>query len=74
MKRLLASLGLACVLSPIAASAADGVRVCLNWAPGADHVPLYAARQQGAFADADLAVDLRPGGGSGDAIAKLASG
>lgn len=74
MKKLLASLCLAGAVLPMVASAADGVRVCLNWAPGADHVPLYAARQQGAFADADLAVDLRPGGGSADAIAKLAAG
>jgi NitT/TauT family transport system substrate-binding protein len=74
MKNLIASLCLAGIVLPMTASAADGVRVCLNWAPGADHVPLYAARQQGAFADADLAVDLRPGGGSGDAVAKLAAG
>jgi NitT/TauT family transport system substrate-binding protein len=57
-----------------AAPAADGIRVCLNWAPGADHAPLYAARQEGTFAAADLAVELVPGGGSGDAIAKLARG
>ena len=74
MKNLLTSICLAGSVFSMAASAADGVRVCLNWAPGADHIPLYAARQQGAFADADLAVDLRPGGGSGDAVAKLAAG
>lgn len=57
-----------------AADAADGIRVCLNWAPGADHAAFYAARQQGVFAAADLAVELVPGGGSGDAIGKLARG
>jgi NitT/TauT family transport system substrate-binding protein len=56
------------------APAADGIRVCLNWAPGADHAPLYAARQEGTYAAADLAVELVPGGGSGDAISKLAGG
>lgn len=57
-----------------ATSAADGMRVCLNWSPGADHAAFYAARQQGTFAAADLAVELVPGGGSGDAISKLARG
>jgi len=57
-----------------AAQAADAMRVCLNWAPGADHVAFYAARQQGGFAAADLAVELIPGGGSGDAIEKLIRG
>jgi NitT/TauT family transport system substrate-binding protein len=56
------------------AQAADGMRVCLNWAPGADHAPLYAARQEGTFAAADLAVELIPGGGSGEAIAKVTRG
>ena len=56
------------------AHAADGMRVCLNWAPGADHAAFYAARQEGTFAAADLAVELIPGGGSGEAIAKLARG
>ncbi len=55
-------------------AAADGVRLCLNWAPGADHAPLYYARDRGWFADADIALDLRAGGGSGDALAKLGTG
>lgn len=53
---------------------ADPMRVCLNWAPGADHAPLYHARAEGWFAAEDLAVDLRPGGGSADALAKLDAG
>lgn len=57
-----------------AAGAADGVKLCLNWAPGADHAPLYYAREQGWFADADIALDIRAGGGSGDALAKLGTG
>lgn len=55
-------------------AAADGVHLCLNWAPGADHAPLYYARERGWFADADIALDIRAGGGSGDALAKLAAG
>jgi NitT/TauT family transport system substrate-binding protein len=62
------------LLATSAAHAADGLRICLNWAPGADHAAFYAARQSGAFADAGLAVELIPGGGSADAIAKLARG
>lgn len=54
--------------------AADPMRICLNWAPGADHAALYHARSQGWFAAADLAVELRPGGGSADALAKLGAG
>jgi NitT/TauT family transport system substrate-binding protein len=56
------------------AYAAEGVRLCLNWAPGADHAPIYFARDQGWYADANVAVDLLPGGGSGDALKKLAAG
>lgn len=56
------------------ASAADAWRICLNWAPGADHAPLYLARAQGLFFDAGLAADLRPGGGSADAVGKVQRG
>jgi NitT/TauT family transport system substrate-binding protein len=65
---------LAATLASTLASAADGVRLCLNWAPGADHAPIYFAREQGWFSDANVAVDLLPGGGSGDALKKLAAG
>lgn len=63
---------LACLLAIASAHAADGVRVCLNWTPGADHAMFYLARAEGWFAGADLAVELRPGAGSPDAVAKLA--
>jgi len=56
------------------AGAADAWRICLNWAPGADHAPLYLARAQGGFSDAGLAADLRPGGGSADAVGKVQRG
>lgn len=65
----LALLALACD-----AVAAEGIRLCLNWAPGADHAPIYFAREQGWYANANVALDLLPGGGSGDALKKLAAG
>ncbi len=68
-----AAFGLA-VLWTCHATAAEGLRVCLNWAPGADHAPLYHARQQGWFADANLAVDILPGGHSADTLRRLAEG
>ncbi|MEO8037439.1 MAG: ABC transporter substrate-binding protein [Betaproteobacteria bacterium] len=64
---------LACTLVNDGAAAADGVRICLNWAPGADHAPIYFAREQGWFADAGVAVDILPGGSSADALKKLAA-
>jgi NitT/TauT family transport system substrate-binding protein len=45
--------------------------LCLNWAPAADHAPLYHARAEGWFAEAELATEIRPGGGSGDALERL---
>lgn len=56
------------------ASAAERMRICLNWAPGADHAPLYFAREQGWFAAAGLASEIVPGGGSGDALDRLEKG
>lgn len=74
MKILLALLYL--VLPCLAASAwaADRMTLCLNWAPGADHAPLYFARSEGWFADAGLAAALVPGGGSADALSRLERG
>lgn len=73
LRSALAALALGGIAAgPVAA--ADAWRICLNWAPGADHAPLYLAREQGMFAEADLAVDLRPGGGSADAVGKVQRG
>lgn len=71
------SLLLACVLLLLgcgSAAGAERLRVCLNWAPGADHAPLYHARQEGWFSEADLAVDVLPGGQSADTLRRLAEG
>ncbi|MEI7969361.1 MAG: ABC transporter substrate-binding protein [Betaproteobacteria bacterium] len=57
-----------------ASRAADRMNICLNWAPGADHAPLYFARSQGWFADIGLATTLQAGGGSADALRKLSDG
>jgi len=69
-----AVIGLIWLAAALPVRAADLWRVCLNWAPGADHAPLYLARAKGWFAEADLAVELRPGGGSQDALGKLSNG
>jgi len=73
MTRIL-SVAFACALAANGAVAAEGVRICLNWAPGADHAPIFFAREQGWFAQADVAVDVLPGGNSADALKKLAGG
>lgn len=67
---------LACILLLCSgpAAGAERLRVCLNWAPGADHAPLYHARQEGWFAESDLAVDILPGGQSADTLRRLAGG
>jgi len=64
------------ILPPLAQTslAADRMNLCLNWAPGADHAPLYFARSQGWFADIGLATTLQAGGGSADALRKLSEG
>lgn len=69
-----AMFGLALAALACVGWSAEGVRVCLNWAPGADHAPFYFARAEGWFADADVAVEILPGGGSGAALQKLARG
>lgn len=49
------------------------VRLQLNWAPGADHAPLYYALEQGWFAARGVDLQVTPGGGSAftlDAVAK----
>ena len=61
----LALLGLALVLlSGLGAMAEDKklreLTVLLDWFPNADHVPIYAARQQGMFATHGLKIDLLP--------------
>lgn len=72
------AIGSACIAlllcGAITAHAADRMRICLNWAPGADHAPLYYARSEGWFSDVDLAVDFQPGGGSADALNKIEDG
>lgn len=74
MKALRTLAWLFVLLACARAEAAERLRVCLNWAPGADHAPLYHARQEGWFAEADLAVDILPGGQSADTLRRLAEG
>lgn len=73
LKGVLAAFLLGCA-GTAPATAADRMVLCLNWAPGADHAALYQARAEGWFAEAELATEIRPGGGSGDALSRLEAG
>lgn len=62
---------LSCALAAAPARATQ-VRLQLNWAPGADHAPLYYALEQGWFAARGVELRVTPGGGSAftlDAVA-----
>lgn len=56
------------------ASRAEQIRLQLNWAPGADHAPLYYALEQGWFAARGVDVRIAPGGGSAFTLAAVAKG
>ena len=62
------------LLAAAHAFAAEPLRLCLNWAPGADHAPWYFGRAEGWFAEAGLALELEPGGGSGAAVSRVLQG
>lgn len=59
--------------APRLAAAGTGVRLQLNWAPGADHAPLYYALDQGWFAQQGVALQVSPGGGSAFTLEAVAS-
>jgi len=54
----------AALAAPLAATA-EPVSLILNWAPGADHAPVYYAFDQGWYKDAGIELDVQPGKGSG---------
>ena len=59
---------------PSVAAAADKVVFQLDWVPGGDKSPIYAAVKSGLFAAEGLDVTLQSGRGSSDSVSKLASG
>jgi NitT/TauT family transport system substrate-binding protein len=60
MVRFIMSIALLCCVS--AASAADKVKLSLNWVPEPEFGGIYAAKQTGAFEKHGLDVDIAPGG------------
>ena len=52
--------------------AEEQLTIVLNWAPNAEHAPLFFAREQGWYAEAGIAVELAPVLGSAVAIARAA--
>jgi NitT/TauT family transport system substrate-binding protein len=48
------------------------VRLQLNWAPGADHAPLFYALEQGWFAQHGVTLQVTPGGGSAYTLKSVA--
>jgi len=64
-----AALGLA-----LPASAQDRVALVLNWTPGADHAPLYWAQQQNLYREANIALTIENGRGSGFAAQRVGAG
>ncbi|WP_240941933.1 ABC transporter substrate-binding protein [Paenibacillus sp. HB172176] len=53
---------------------AEKVKLVLNWFPKAQHGGVYAAQEQGIFADNALDVTIEPGGPSVSAVQIVASG
>jgi NitT/TauT family transport system substrate-binding protein len=57
-----------------AAQAEEQLTVVLNWAPNAEHAPLFHARRQGWYAQAGIAVEIEPVLGSPLAIERAMRG
>lgn len=53
---------------------AEDLSLQLNWTAGGDHAPVYYAQQQGWYADAGVALEIRQGTGSGAAATALEVG
>lgn len=58
----------------LAVRAEEQLTVVLNWAPNAEHAPLFHARQQGWYAQAGIAVEIEPVLGSPVAIERAMRG
>jgi NitT/TauT family transport system substrate-binding protein len=46
----------------------------LQWLPNGNHFGVFAAKEQGFYKDAGLAVDIQRGFGSGDTAKRVATG
>jgi len=65
---------LAFLLAAAPAFAADRIRFQFDWLPSGEQAALYLGIQQGVFAAEGLDVQITPGRGSADALAKLGAG
>ncbi|UYV36822.1 ABC transporter substrate-binding protein [Rhodobacteraceae bacterium D3-12] len=61
-------------LAPVTAQAEESVSLILNWTPGADHAPLFYAKDQGWYKDAGIDLDIQSGKGSGLAAQNVGVG
>lgn len=77
MKKLLKSIPIAVMaMTGIsgAASAADEIRLTLNWLTAGAHAPIYYAKSKGWFKDADIDITIEQGQGSSVAAQKVGAG
>ena len=65
-------LGLLGVLHPMPASAADDVKLALNWLVSGKNAPYFVAREKGFYTEVGLNVAISRGNGSGDTIKRIA--
>jgi NitT/TauT family transport system substrate-binding protein len=68
------ALALVTALACLTARAEERLTVVLNWAPNAEHAPLFFAREQGWYAEAGIGVELEPVLGSPVAIERAIAG
>ncbi len=55
-------------------AAAQELTLILDWFPNVDHLPIYAARQQGLFAEEGLEIKIISPSGTADGLKMAASG
>jgi NitT/TauT family transport system substrate-binding protein len=72
MRKLL--LGLAAILACFGARADERLTVVLNWAPSAEHAPLFHAQRHGWFAQTGIGIEIEPVLGSPLAIERAMRG
>ncbi|MEP9379463.1 ABC transporter substrate-binding protein [Aquabacter sp. CN5-332] len=75
LSRLAGALAMGALLfSAAPASAADNVKLALNWLVSGKNAPYFVAADKGFYAEQGLNVSISRGNGSGDTIKRVASG
>ena len=72
--RLISILMLFAALWVPSINAAQEITLILDWFPNVDHLPIYAARQQGLFAEEGLEIKIFSPSGTADGLKMAASG